>query len=130
MATNSTPQIAYLSTILPLQGVAGSSNITATLINATAAWEIRIPFQGVQAANVSAGPELWVYEAVAGSSGAAPLWTTLPLVFPIPFRSSGNDTQIIRLDTGLYLISLNSGGPNTSSIGALTAQLITGVLNQ
>jgi hypothetical protein len=130
MATNSTPQIAYISTIQALTGIAGSSAITATLVNATAAWEIRVPFQGVQASNVSAGPELWVYEAVAGASGAAPLWTTLPLVFPIPFRSSGNDTQIIRLDTGLYLFALCSGGPNTSSCGCLTAQVITGVLNQ
>lgn len=124
----SNPVLTWIATIMAEAGLAGSSNLTATF-QITSGWEVRIPFRGVQAANVSAGPEIWIYEAVAFAAGT-PKFSTVPLAqIGLTRSASGDDTSIVRLDTGIYCARLISGGPNTATVGLLTAQVLTGVNN-
>jgi hypothetical protein len=124
----SSPIETFVAALQAAGGLAGSSFVTCTQVNCTAIWERRVPFWGVQASNVSAGPELWVYEAVANYAGTPPC-TTQPLVTAIPFKASANDTVVVRLDTGLYTLVLCSGGPNTATVGLLTCMDVTGINN-
>ena len=113
---------------LPLTGLAGSAFCTATF-QLTANWELRVPIQAVQAANVSAGPELAIF-AAAGDGNSAPKYETIPLInYALTRSASANDVATIRLDAGLYCARLCSGGPNTATVGLLTGLLVTGIAN-
>jgi len=123
-----TPLETWISTIQSLTGLAASTFVTAT-IQLTAGWEIRLPFQGVQASNVSAGPYLQVFEAIGLGTGTPP-FATIPMTqIAITNKASGNDVMYIRLDTGIYCLALGSGGPNTATVGILTAIVVTAVQN-
>lgn len=120
-----TPVLAKIATVQGLTGIAGSSFLTAT-VQVTSGWELRLPFQAIQAANVSAGPELRAFAAVADAIGTPP-YATIPLTFGLNRSGSGNDTYVCTLPTGIWCLALCSGGPNTATVGIGTAELITAV---
>jgi hypothetical protein len=125
----SSPVIAYISTIQSLVGLAGSTFVTAT-IQCTAGWEIRIPLRGIQASNTSAGPYLNVLPAIANAA-TAPNFATLPMAsISITNRASGDDSIILRVDTGYYCLQIGAGGPNTATVGIATVEVVTAIINQ
>lgn len=118
------PHTAFLSALLSGQAVAGSSSLTVTLA-ITSGFEVRVPVQSVQASNVSAAPEVYAYRAVAGAAGT-PKYETQGATGAVFTRTaSGDQTDVIVLDTGMWCLQLLSGGPNTASFLVLTQEVIT-----
>lgn len=112
----------------PLTAQNGSSWVTANF-QITAGWEIRIPFQGVMAANVSAGPEIYAYRGIQNLGGTPTYETIASRAKGINRRASGNDVTTITLDTGYWCLALCTGGPNTATVGALTGEVVTGIIS-
>lgn len=128
----SNPVLTYIqlmgTSTTALTGVAGSSFVTATF-QITAGWELRIPYHGVQASNVSAGPEVAIYEMVCDGT-VAPKYATIPTAsLAITRAASGADVAFMRIDAGIYCARLCSGGPNTATVGLLTGAVFTGISN-
>jgi len=126
---NAVPVVTWISTIQSLTGIAASTFVTAT-IQLTAGWEIRLPFRGVQASNVSAGPYIQVFEAIGLGSATSPPFATVPMTqVALTNVASSDNTVFVRLDCGVYCLALGSGGPNTATVGVLTAAIITAINN-
>ena len=113
--------VTYLSAIHAPTAVAGSSYITCTVV-APGVEELRIPCYFVQAANVSAGPEVRVYRS---DDGGATFDTVAAPLFSITRAASTQDQKTVVLDGGVYAFSLCSGGPNTCTLGVNTAEVLT-----
>lgn len=117
-------QQAFVATVLAETGLAGSSSLTAT-VNITAEWERYVPFRAVQAANVSAGPEIRVYRSTDGGNN----FDSEPAPQFVLTRGGNSDNRLaVRLDTGQYAIELVSGGPNTATLALLTQYSVTSVV--
>lgn len=124
MATVSTPQLAWVASIMTGTGVAQSSSITAT-VSITAGWEIQIPVQ-CQFSNVSADPVILIYPTM---DGGATYDTTAMTSFSIGRIASATGQASIRLSTGQYAIQLLNSGPNSATFRILTYAAITAINN-
>lgn len=113
--------IAYISTLHAPAPVAGSSYVTVTIDNITAE-ELRVPFYFVQAANVSAGPEVEVFRSTDGGNNFD---TVASPVFSITRASGAVSQKSIVLDGGVYAFKICSGGPNTCTVGVNTVEVLT-----
>lgn len=125
MATTSTPQAAWVATLLAATGTNQSSHIYVS-VSVTGQWEIQIPVQ-VQMSNVSADPTVNVLPSMDGGAN----YDTTPFTsFSIARISGGGIARgSIRLSTGQYLIDVISSGPNSQSIAILTQLVITSIVN-
>lgn len=123
--TVANPVQAFAATLLAATPIAGSSSTTVT-VNMTAGWEIYFPVRTVQAANVSAGPEIRCYRSMDGGATFA----NVPMPsFGIVRAASGDNIISCRLDTGMYAIQLMSGGPNTTTFIVSTQMIITSIVS-
>ena len=118
-----TPVVAYAAAVLSGTGVAASTNLTVT-INVTAGWEVQVPVRAVQAANVSAGPEIYAFRSYDGGTNYENVAST---GFSVLRTSSGDSTKTLYLPTGQWAIQLLSGGPNTATFAVNTLFVITAV---
>ncbi|MEM3040422.1 MAG: hypothetical protein QXG97_00160 [Nitrososphaerota archaeon] len=119
------PVIAYISTVQSGIGLAASSFYTFT-VDLRHAWEAYFPVRVVMAANVSAGPEVRCFLSTNGGTQFAsePL-TATRLAF---VRASNAQVQDwFRVETGIWAVSIVSGGPNTATIIVETAMVITSI---
>lgn len=124
MATNSTPVITWVASLMAGTAVNQSSSLTATL-SLTGGWEIQIPI-AVQFSNVSADPVVSIYPSMDGGA----TYDVTPMTsFAVGRVTTGKGQASIRLTTGQYAIQLLNSGPNTATFMVLTQLSIGSILN-
>ena len=126
MASVSTPQMAWIASLLTATGVNVSSSLTVT-VNVTGGWEVQIPVI-VQMSNVSNDPVVNVFPSYDGGAtyDINPMTSmALPMNIVAP-RTSGSS---IRLPTGQYAIQLLASGSQSQTFSVLTGVIITAVNN-
>lgn len=124
MATVSTPQVAWVASLLTATGTAQSSYIYVS-ISMTGGWEFQVPVQ-VQLSSVSADPVVSVWPTM---DGGANYDTTAFTSFSIARTTGATVRASIRLSTGQYLLGILNSGPNSSSIAVLTQLIVTAINN-
>ena len=128
----SNPMLAYAASLISGTAMAQSSNLTVAL-NLNTAWQINIPFFGIQpnTTGISAGWEVYAYR----SSDGAGSYTTVAVASMSIARAtaaSQKDQLSMRLETGQYLLRIISGGNGTAgtwSFAVTTQDIITAIGN-
>ena len=124
----STPQLAYRAA--PIGGTAMGQSANLSIATSTGAWEMRIPFIGVQpnTANISAGWEIYVYRSTDGGA----TFETIPTAgMSIARNPNVSERKTLRLDTGYWALRVISGGnvAATFSFRVGTIEEITAINN-
>ena len=124
----STPQVAYRSSLIGGTAMGQSANLT--IATSVAGWELRVPFVGAQpnTANISAGWELYAYRS---DDGGATYETVASVGMSISRNPNVKDQKAIKLDTGVWLLRIISGGnvAATFSFSIGTQDEITAIAN-
>jgi hypothetical protein len=129
MATVATPVETWAASLQGAGVGIGQSAFYTVTINITQAWEQRTPFKVFFPTNVSAGPQINAYRSTDGGS----TFDTVPLAPMGLSRQSGGSARVtLRLETGMYAVSVLSGGGSaaTWTVQVPTSEIVTAVLNQ
>lgn len=126
MATVSTPVLAWQASLIgAATGLAQSTSLTTT-VNLTQGWEISLPIS-IQYSNVSADAVVNAYPSDDGGSS----FDSNPAFSISIARSQGAVRRTsIRLPVGQYALQLLNSGPNSATFQALTAMIVTAIVNQ
>jgi len=112
--------IAYISTLHAPAQYTGSAYITATLV-ANTAEEIRIPFYCVQRTH-TAGPEFAVFRSTDGGAN----FETIPQPNIAISRATNTwDRKVLVLNGGTYAFRMCAGGPDSTTLGIQTIEIVT-----
>lgn len=122
MATVGNRAIAYVAA--PDTPTAyGQSAFQTVTIDFRTAENVRLNWYGVQDANVSAPPELDVYRSADGGVSFESIAMS-SVAFTL--AASAVDRKTLAIDGGLYALVMQSGGPNTATLGIETCEILTG----
>ncbi len=129
MATTvSTPQLAWLASLLATTATTVSGSLTTT-VNITQGWEIQVPIQMTWKSGVSADA---VVNAYPSNDGGA-TYDVNP-AFSISIARGATSSVLrqtsIRLPVGQYALQILNSGPSTGSAAVVTAMIVTAIQNQ
>lgn len=123
-AVFSTPILAYIATVQALTGVNQSSSLYFS-VQVTGGWEYCFPAQ-IRYSNVSADAVVNAYATMDGGAN----YDSVPCASWNITRQGSVTRQVsCRLPTGQYLIQILNSGPNSASVGILTATQVSAVQN-
>lgn len=123
----SVPLITWISSLMGTATATSQSGSLTATVNLTAGWEIQIPIMISWKSGVSADAIVNVY---ASNDGGANYDSNPIISMPLARAGGGSARGTLKLPTGQYALQILNSGPSTGSAAILTAQVLTGILNQ